>query len=233
MELKSEQLWSLVQPRLRTYVSQTWDVGLVAEVTGSTHETVTQWLTVQVPPGGRIIKLWHLLAALGYESPELATLPYFNRLCGEIYTFAGADLGEIAEIIGARDNQAALRTLRGITPMHPAYTTEDLSHLYGEKLTSGKKKIKPLDLTKNQVEVPVQTTSPTSSFVELLAENSNNVLIAAMLFNAALPMARYLDDDATAEDRTKLRSLMGEEGMFVLSNHFYNLCGERARSNRK
>ena len=70
MEIKSEQLWTVVRPRLRAYLGRTWDFGLVAKMTASAVPTVTGWLADQTPPGERLIRLWHMLAAVGFESPE-------------------------------------------------------------------------------------------------------------------------------------------------------------------
>jgi hypothetical protein len=232
MELSSKELWSLVQPRMRAYMAQTWDSTVIEEVTGAVPKTVAFWLTQQEPPGGQIIKLWHLLSAFGYDSPELDSLPQFNRLCGEAYTFASVSIDDIKAATGQQADQGVVRVLRGMIPMHPALTSSDLLELYGETVQAAKDAFTMSPANPAQ-HTPVVTPNPAEVVVDEIAKGGDKVLIAAMLFNAALPLARYLDDDASQQDRSTLRTLMGEEVMFNLSNHFYNLCGERARSNRK
>jgi hypothetical protein len=52
----------------------------------------------------------------------------------------------------------------------------------------------------------------------------------AMLLSAAMPMVRVLNSDACSpEDRSYLREIMGEDGIFELSNILNALCSERAR----
>jgi hypothetical protein len=67
-----------------------------------------------------------------------------------------------------------------------------------------------------------------SSLSEL---SGDHTLLAAVLLGAASPLVRYLDsDDCTPQERSRLRELMGQDGMFDLSTHFNRLCSERARN---
>lgn len=230
MEIKSEQLWTIVRPRLRTYLGRTWDFGFVAKTTSSTVPTVTGWLADQTPPGERLIRLWHMLAAVGFESPELDALPSFNRYCGELLSFGVVDMKELQEICNLANPQGVLTMLRGTPPMRPQYTAEELREINDEVLQSMRSEIKPIDIAvppKSSPRSYVHTGEP----VMRTSVNGDRILVfTASQLLAALPLVRYLDsEECTAEDRSTLRRLVGNEEMFDLSNHLNNLCSERAR----
>jgi hypothetical protein len=234
MEIKSKQLWSLVQPRLREYLSQTWDFNLVASMTGSTKLTVTGWLADQIPPGERLIRLWYLLEASGLKSPELNKLPSFNRYCGELLTFSILDMKDLQSICNLASSQGVLSMLRGTPPLRPQYTLDELGELYGEMLQPLKQGLTQLDTPgpeRLSLGGSVQATAPVSVDDGSFAETASvNMLFEASRLCSVLPLVRYFDsDDCSAEQRSRLRRLVGNEEMFDLSNHFNNLCSERAR----
>lgn len=230
MEVKSEQLWPLVLPRLRSYQeSQQWDIGLVTQVTGSTPKTVTGWLNGQTPNGERLIKLWHLLAAVGLESPELATLPGFNRYCGELLTFGVITMKELQEICHVVKLQSVLRMLRGMPSMRPQYSQEELQELYEATLQSRQAEIVPM----NQPETgPERTAPPDESPVSTVSPKDDKLIVyAASMLKGVLPLVRQLDSEhSTPADRSRLRELVGNDDMFDLSNILNHLCSERARN---
>lgn len=226
MEIKSEQLWPLVQPRLRSYLGRTWDFGLVTNTTGTTTSTVTGWLADQVPPSGeRLIKLWHLLEALGLESPELAELPGFNRYCGELLTFGVITMKELQEICELANSQSALLMLRGKPPMRPQLTVEELYELHDETL-----QVRRADLFDSSGPDSGQETSDDTSAMSVSIQGGDVVVFTASMLGTVLPLVRHLDSDqATPADRSRLRALVGNDDMFDLSNILNHLCSERAR----
>lgn len=232
MELKHDLLLPLVHSRLREYIGQSWAFELVAKMTSSTEATVSGWLIGNEPNGERLIRLWHLLAARGIKSPELDELPKLNHYCGELLTFGVITLDEVRQIFGHRDPQRTLAALRGTPPMHPHFTYDQLKEMYDDQLQESKRQLPPL---KQSVATPRRSAASQRSTVpEVVSEATRSgdpPLLLASLLGAALPIVRHLNsEDASPEDRSRLRTLMGETGMFELSNHFEALCSERARN---
>jgi hypothetical protein len=228
MEFKSEQLWPLVLPRLRSYQeSHNWDVGLVTSVTNSTVKTVTGWLNGQPPNGERLIKLWHLLAAVGLESPELAKLPAFNRYCGELLTFGVTTMEELQEICNVGMPKSILLMLRGKPPMHPQYDLAELKELYEARLQARRAELMSAPLPEagpERIEPPSGAPSPARSKGEHL------ITYAASMLKGVLPLVRQLNSEqSSAVDRSGLRDAVGNDDMFELSNILNDLCSERAR----
>jgi hypothetical protein len=227
MEIKSEQLWSVVKPRLRMYIGHTWDLELVAKTTGSTVPTVTGWLADQVPPGERLIKLWHLLAASGIDSPELDGLPAFNAYCGKLLMLGVVDIKELMTVCHLANPQGVLSVLRGTPPMHPQFTAHELQELYGDEVQTRLHEITRVDTKKTSAPPQAPSRAPSA----LHAVSPATVTVLAAHLEAVLPLVRLLNSDAcSAEDRSRLRSLIGNDEMFELSNVLNNLCSERARN---
>lgn len=225
MEIKSEQLWSLVKPRLRTYLGHTWDFGLVATVTGSTVPTVTGWLADQTPPGERLIRLWHLLAALGLESPELADLPSYNRYCGELLTFGVVDIKELQQICNLANTQGVLSVLRGTPPMRAQFNVVELRELHDEALQARRAELTPVNLS------PSDRDRDNTVHEEVRFDGDDLIVFTASKLSSVLPLLRHLESEqATAEERSTLRMLVGNDDMFDLSNILNRLCSERART---
>lgn len=233
MEVPSSQLWSIVRPRFREYISTNGQrIGLVAHVTSSSPITVKRWLANGEPNGERLIKLWYLLAALGCESPELNKLDSFNRLCGDLLTFGVMSLDDLQAMMGVQHKQPVLMMLRGGTPLRKLLSYAELRDAHADQLDQLRKEV--LDAWGVQSSDPqaLPAEKEVHEIVTALSTGGDTLLVTAALLGALLPLARHLDsDDCTPQDRSKLRSLMGEDGMFELSNHFNRLCSERARSN--
>lgn len=234
MEFKHESLWPIVHSRLREYMTASnWDIETVADGTDSTPDTVAGWLAGREAIGERLIRLWHLLAALGCDSPELDELKPINFLCGQLLTFGVVSMDELHDTISVSKHQAVLRMLRGSDPLRWCLTYEELIELYEDQLQAALARLPKLDATadpKPATQERVPSLSAAGRIVEGMSVEGENLLVAAAVFNAALPLARHLDsDDCSAEQRSSLRRLIGEENMFDLSNHLNNLCSERAR----
>lgn len=231
MTMTSDGIWSLVGPRLRLFLGQTWNFDFVAEATGSTVPTVSNWLANQVPPAERIIKLWHLLAAVGYDSPEIDELPVFNRYCGELLAFGVVGFDELKDFCGVTDANAVLRMLRGTMPQRPQFTPEELSELYERELRKRKADAPRVDVLVSTETPEAELISQPSAQAADTIGNVGLVVSTASALSSVLPLVRYFDsDDCMSVERSRLRALVGNDGMFELSNHLNNLCSERARS---
>ena len=74
--MESNELWPLIQDRLRKHVGIHWNILELAERFGMSPTTLLTWLTNPPMKGGENqIRVWHYLAAVGYESPEQRQLP--------------------------------------------------------------------------------------------------------------------------------------------------------------
>lgn len=237
MELKHEHLWPIVHARLREYMAASdWDIETVASGTGSAPDTVIGWLGNDKEPNGeRLIKLWHLLAASGCDSPELKRLGAPNFLCGQLLTFGVVSLEELHEIIGVTNAQAVLRMLRGSEPMRWHHDYNELNELYGDQLTEALTRVQKQGVTSTvKAVVPTEqlpSLPEAGELAAIMSASADKLLITAALLGAVRPLVSHLNsDDCTPQDRSKLRSLLGDDGMFELSNHFHALCSERARN---
>lgn len=234
MELRPEELWPLIRKRLKQYiVASTWDYMAVAKATDSTSNTVAKWLVGGEPNGERLIRLWHFLAVSGIESPELNTLDDFNRYCGELLAFGVVCMDDLLAICGVKNANGVLRALRGTPPMHPQLTYAELQEDYDHDLQAAKDAIAIIAPPTRADAAP--KPAPQQKPKEPTAQPLDYGLAtqAAAAFNAALAWARLLDSDkATPEMRSAVRELMGDEGMFDLSNLIVRLCSERSRNQR-
>ena len=178
-------------------------------------------------------------------------MPAFNRYIGELFAFSLLTKQEVLDICKQNYNDGAIRTMRGVPPMHQQYDLQQLKELYDESLTAARKQFQEslpsVTTAARTTELPppvapvrvVPSAHPkavpqhvSQPAVPLLTDNP--VLTLATLLSAAVPLARHLSSDTcTSEQRSQLRDLMGERGMFDLSNEINALCSERARSMRK
>lgn len=241
--MNQTEFWQMILARLRKYVSQDWDdrISLIARMTGTAPATIGEWLTTDRPAKGeRLLKLWHILAAAGLESPELQQLRPYNRYLGELFAFGVIDTDELLQILNIKNPQAAFSVLRGALPARPNLSEAELQQLYNEPLAHAKQQVPqyghasapPVAAAQVPAEPP---TAPAVASVPLVptAQPSTVVSMLAMLLGAASPLARLVvSDEYSPEARSQLRHLMGESGMFELSNTLSRLCSERARTRR-
>jgi hypothetical protein len=243
-------LFEIVQPRLADFLlKKHGNLALITQFVDAAPRTVQDWAHARQPAKGvRLIRLWHFLAAAGYESPEINEMPEFNRYLSELFAYGVVTHEEATELCGVHKPQAALRAMRGQPPMHPAFTVEDMKGLYDQRLNEAKESFsrqlkkgsappaKRAIAAVPSAAPPREPTPPVSSGTEGVVPlgSKNPVMTAATLLSAALPLVRYINSDrCSAADRDFLRTLMGDDGIFELSNHFNSLCGERARSTRR
>lgn len=240
MSLTGEYIWKQVSARLRLYIGETWDSTAIADSTGSKVTTVADWIfEIQPPVGERLIKLWHFLAALDFESPELATLDEYNRYIGELLTFSVVDISDLQDILSVRNAQTVLQILRGQSPAAPKLQLTELKELYHDQLVTKKseclKKATPY-IHKRGSPTPVSAPEPPAETVKsaepkavLPVPISDTVATAAALIGALLPLLRIIaSDQISPATRSKLREYAGNE-IFEGSNLMSALCSERAR----
>lgn len=229
-------------PKLRLYYEQTHDSDVVGKFVGAAPGTVQDWIKAKQPAKGeRLIKLWYFLEAAGFQFSEIDDIPKFNRYLGHIFSFGLISLDEAMQICGVKNPQTALQALRGQPPMHPAYSTEELHALYDDGLKDAQallqNRLKQLQtITRDppvapKVPMHEQTQTEDAPVVSLPTRGNANIMTAATLLSAALPLVRQLNSErCSPEDRSHLRDLMGDGGIFELSNHLNALCSERARN---
>lgn len=267
-QVDADSIWSAVLPRLRQYLADSgWNLDFiiantkvayfrkeggqqVKRIEAATVGTIGGWLVNDSPPVGvRLIKLWHLLDALGYESPELYHLNPANIYYGQLVAYGIMDLDEFCnDVLDGTKSQNGLKVLRGQEPMAPKLGLKELKELYDEVLAE---KVAALPLIKPSttpevvtapVTVPAEVTVEASAQAEPQAMSTVEAMVPQVLFamdpglalavlaGAALPLARHLlSDDFTKEQRSEWRKLAGTETVFALSNAFGGLCGETAR----
>lgn len=239
IHLQVQNLFERVQPRLVEYHRNTNDLEFISEFVGAVPTSIMDWINNKQPcKGARLIRLWHFLDAAGFESPELEKIPPFNCYLGQLFAFGVITMDEVLQYAGVRNEQTGFQMMRGQPPMHPAMSLEDVQELHDEQLeqvlTAFGRRLRKFDepSTVRQAATPEAPEVPAVQVpTGPMDATSGTVYTLATLFGAALPLARHLNSDrCKPQDRALLRELMGEDGIFELSNILNALCGERARS---
>ncbi|HEU4914453.1 MAG TPA: hypothetical protein VFT16_03570 [Candidatus Saccharimonadales bacterium] len=188
-------------------------------------------------------RLQHMLAVLGIASPELDLVPDFGRYVGRLMAFGLITLTQARDILGGVHEGAVFQTIRGERDpwgddieKKPRRTLDELMMLYGGSLAEAEERLRsrfaklgyPAAGTflpaATPMTVPTQASPDAPSKFQFLLESARTL-------GSILPLLRHLASDAcTPEDRASLRNLLGEDGMFELSNLVNQLCGERARN---
>jgi hypothetical protein len=200
--------------------------------------TVKDWISNSHPARGeRLLRLWHLLALRGSESPELQKLPALNRYLGELLAFGLVSIEEAGEMAGVKNSQTLHKVLRGQVPVHPKTTVRQLRARYDEQLRKAR-----AAMADPYPGMPISAAPPKQSELEPSPSeftNGSNLLLvsAAASFNQTLTYARYFaSDTCTPEERSMLRALMDrpdavyQESMAELARLTTSLCSERARN---
>jgi len=239
--LQVQNLFERVQPRLVEYHRTTNDLEFISEFVGAVPTSILDWINNKQPcKGARLIRLWHFLDAAGFETPELEKIPPFNCYLGQLFAFGVITMDEVLQYAGVRNEQTGFQIMRGQPPMHPAMSYEDIQELHDEQLeqvlTAFGQRLRKSDEPSavRQVAEAASQEPEVSAVHEStvpIAPTSGTVYTLATLLGAALPLARHLNSDrCKSSDRALLRELMGEDGVFELSNILSALCSERARS---
>ncbi|MFZ2494468.1 MAG: hypothetical protein WAW60_01675 [Candidatus Saccharimonadales bacterium] len=233
--MDQQELQAKLLPRLQ--VSHLTDQQ-VAEFCGVATITAHDWRRGKTPPNGeRQIKLWYLLELDGANSPEVKTIPPLQAYVRQLFALGIMDMPTVMEAFRLSKSQSVYYALRGGKLMSPSVSLDDLKEMYESTLQTTKLRFVRLrgedGAAPDVSERPVVTAKPNRVTVTSpqISLESDPVLMLASLLGAALPMIRHLNSDgATPEARSRLRRLMGDGGVFELSNHFNALCSERARN---
>jgi hypothetical protein len=157
--MDSTTLRNLLVDRLTKAHANGLELTIVTEFVGISDPTPLRWIKgTGTPRGENLNRLWHLLSALGLNSPELKELQPYSRYLGELLAYRVISLGEeenseqlipkddtnnegtLLEILGLKSQNDALRIVRGEQqPTKAEFTTvEELEELYGSVLEAAK-----------------------------------------------------------------------------------------------
>lgn len=211
---------------------------------------VGEWLDgARKIEGIKAVKLWHLLeVATGY-SQELSAIrasyplgEYIGRLLA--YNVITSD--EAREVCGGVKNEAVIRAIRGQgTLLRPAKGIEDLQKEYGdiieERTSALRRWLRGESLPKEPLR-PVSDTNGSHEMLQSVSTNSEADEAQAPTAPAGSgdrmalinQLARQISDggiaarialeELTPDERTSLRKLLGDRGLFSISNALNNLA---------
>lgn len=242
MERKTDQMARRVVGRLR---GAKLDQYLVAAFTGGKPSTVHGWLHKDSPPRGEMLnRLQVLLYTLGVPSPELDRVTPYGLYLARLMAFNLVTIDEAQLLVGAGYKQAVFETIRGerdpydeAVVTRPTESLQILKERFDVPLAEAEEKLRkrfadpetsPGDITRDVGGItpqPQQNNGPTVT----PAGHDQFLAQVASKFAALIPLARHLLEHGSAEDRQRVRQLMGDGAMFDLSNLTIELCSERAR----
>jgi len=239
MGRKTDDLARTLVGRLRDARLDTY---LVAAFTGGKPTTVTGWVNKNNPPRGLMLNgLQVLLYVLGVESPEFLRVTQYGQYLARLMAFQLVSLEKAQEFIGAGYPQAVFETIRGErdpydedVAIRPTISLEELQQRFDGSLTAAEEKLRkrfenpettPGDIVRDAG--GVQQGTPAA--MPTMLDHGGLVALIASRIGEVRPLAQYLLDECSPEDRARVRELLGEEGVFDLSNLFNALCSERAR----
>ena len=249
--IDSGALLKAVRPRLRRWVAEAGDdvIVLLRRLTGFTNETIGGWLASETPPAQPLIKIWHLLDMVGFDSPEMADLDDLQHLLGGLYAVGLIDNEKLLEILKVRNVQTVVQILRGQTSAN--FDMDDLEALQEQYKEALAAKVAGLP---RYVAGPIVTaaTAPTAPAPELAevsdetnADGTPNggvadvqgllgfhdpALTLSILLGVVAPLARRLVLEGDAADRARFRTLVGLPGVALLPDAVDLLQALRTRA---
>lgn len=234
--------------QLRDYATKHWPAKgakgahrakeATAEFFGVNASSVQRWLaTGKLPEGLPLIRLWLFLEAAGYRIELLEKLKKSALYhLAEIVAFGIKLVSEMTEELGFTQEQSVLRLAHGGSAttlareviIDKCYQTHE-SRIQEERVKLLKLVGKKEDTSKVQPPVPTVRLQPEQKVS--VSEHANMLQTLAYLILAARSIAtRVASSEFSAEERRRLRELVGMNGVFDLSNALNKLCGETARS---
>lgn len=220
---------------------------ILASFAGVGDETVFRWFKeVSLPVGEPLLRLRFYMEFLGYNVEEIQKLPPYIRDAARLFAFRVVSLSEMAQLLGYPEGRSSTDTLlgvfRGVRRVTKLRQEEFMSFVkaYGEQL-SEKERVTPKillnDDANNAQAVPVPEAIKPLQVAHLLRPSKQqpherDVIIESLAgsVKALIPLARAVSSDSfSAEERALVRELAGGDGVFILANLLYRLCGERAR----
>lgn len=231
--MQIEELFQQLQPALAEF-AEGGDLQLVCEFTGSNDRTVHGWVTGKSPANGeREIRLWHFLLAAGYDVPG-SDIDAFNFYLAELFAYSIITKEEAGEFAGVKKYQTAFRIMRGQPPAHPEMSLQEMQEMCGEQLQLAKATLQQRLRVRS---APALPPLPEASAEEMAEAPAFDVLVPVLssMVQGLLPLARLAVESWTPEQRSRLRTLVGDD-MFELANKMHELTqimnalnSERAR----
>ena len=200
-----------------------------------------------MPHGVNLLKLQLLLELAGYEIEERIALPHLAHSIGVQIALNPDLLKKAAGQMEVKQDAILAWTFGRSFPTDSARLdklgafVEDRTSSTQEKLDVWldflkEKKLIRVSKVESLRDVPEENQMPPTEQIaksDIASDAMKDRCVASLanLVLAALPLARFLDSEACAEeDRMKLRELAGNAGVFKLSNMLNRLCSSRARS---
>ncbi|MGE5298109.1 MAG: hypothetical protein ACM3KM_03025 [Acidobacteriaceae bacterium] len=204
----------------------------MADFLGVGTDTVTSWLSDRNKPLGEpLVRLQFFLEAVGYEVAELANLRIIRPLnyrLAEMLAYGVLPMDEAIKELDFTDSHSVLRLSHGTsnTSSNREKKIQALYEKHKSALAEAKAQLMKRVGGFEQVSVqalPVRT-NPAEGQVD-----DESISILAHFVLAITPLLEKAVTDTTREQRNKLRSLTGSDGMFRLSKASSRLCSEKAR----
>ncbi len=245
-------IWEAVLPRLRASIDSGLTIERIAEFCNASDSTVVGWAKHEHPAKGeRLLRLWHLLAFVGNDSPELEAMKPLQRFISELFAFGVIDAAQACEILNLTPEKPSYmyHILRGSEVLKPKHTYEELVALFGEELNVHKQVFREdglEELVGAMVHTDAEPAQPSST--ELDPTQSGVVhstasadvtfggdpkILLASLVSAIRPVAKaLLSNQFTPEDRSDFRDMVTPDVLFEVQNTLEALSSERIRNKR-
>ncbi|MFA6519527.1 MAG: helix-turn-helix transcriptional regulator [Candidatus Paceibacterota bacterium] len=222
----------------------------VAAFTGVGEQTVRRWFNGRVKPMGEsLTRLMFYLELHGYEITELEVLSPPIRDVAQIYAFRILSLTEIVDLVGyPKEGRVGTDSLYRVfhgkqsVPNKRMQKFATLAELYKDQIPEKQRGTVRVNITGStsdhklqapparvEANVPVRAAAPLQ---KKSSQSEHEAIIASLAgsVKALIPLAQMVSSDGfTAEERTQVRELAGNNSVFTLANLLYRLCGERAR----
>jgi len=220
--IASEVILGAVRPRLRRFVADTGDIDLIQTFTACDPETIGGWLATSEPLVQPLIKLWYLLEALGFPSPEMGQIAELNRHLGRLFGLGIITMDELksSDLLKVERTQTAVQFLRGQASQKVSHENfRDLTERYDAALAAvladlGAKyspAVAPTQVSALE-DGPTGLAMPVHGHVSLAVNTSDLSSALAVLVGAGVPLARQLAEAAPAE-RSRFRALLGTNAL--------------------
>lgn len=255
--MEVQGLWEAVQPRLHASIRDGLSVGFIADFCRATNDTVIGWDRGDHPAKGeKLIRLWHLMAFVGHDSPELETLQQLQRFVSELFAFDVIGTEKACEIFNLKSDRPShmYHVLRGQDVLRPNYTYDTAVSMFWEELSEMKKivrdeiseapglaflrkihleqEVQQSEHTPGQTDVELTDFAVLTASPDVKASRDTRVLLASLV-SAIQPVAKaVLSDDFSPEERSEFREMVSNETLFEVTNALNALSSERARNNR-
>lgn len=219
-------------------------IASIASFTDSSQRSVSGWLKEAPPPSGAsLIRLRFYLALIGYEVSELASLSDSIRRVAKLFAFGVLSLSDISAHVGyvsGKNSEESLLTIfrgkRGVSKKKEE-TFKELFDAYSDQLSTREQAVEKIVLESVGAEgvektpllpVALKVTAPRRL---ILGIRETLIESLALQVKGMIPSARLIgSDEFTEEERAKVRALAGSDGVFILANALYRMCGERSRA---